>query len=566
MRKIVLVLLFWGVCFLFPGSTLGDDLYQLAISSGQNLQTIEELPIQYFGRVQTETGDFVFISIDPLKKDVLDKLEGPRRKLATASEGKTFYWIYPNPRKSLPDHLLSVVLARDSEGILVNLSREEAERLSAEGFPIRLMVSLPTGIASTAPKSLKEAMGDRVASPKPVIQKMMDQVTESVVYTYTGDLTGEWPVTIGEKPYTISTRNSYRTDEIQKAGQYLIEFYKKLGLEVSVEEFICWDTLQQNIVAQKKGSVFPERIIAITSHYDDMPNSIHAPGADDNASGTVGVMLAAEILSKYDFGRTLRFINFAAEEQGLAGSNHHAWKSYCSGEQLEAVINLDMIAWNTAGSLPDMEIHANTLIPGSLDLADLLQNIIDSYGLGLVSSINKSGSGRGDHASFWGYQFPALMAIESPKDFNPNYHSPKDTLTSFEDLNYYLDMIKAGIAMVAHLGGLVEEGWGVLGGTVTEAETKVPLANVSITIQNPTWGYTFSTTTDGSGRYIQKAVSGDHNLTYKLNGYESITVSGISVSKNETATRDASLLPGDSYSLVYLPLATRSWSPKKVCH
>ena len=193
---------------------------------------------------------------------------------------------------------------------------------------------------------------------------MVYQVTEGVVYTYTGDLTGMWPVTIGGTPYTIATRNSYRTEEIQKAGQYLYEFYNKLGLEVFFEEFNYRDTSQRNIVAQKKGSVFPERIIAITSHYDDNPYSIPAPGADDNASGTVGVMLAAEILSKYDFGCTLRFINFAAEEQGLIGSNHHARKSYCGGEDLEAVINLDMIAWNTAGSLPEMEIHANAIDTG----------------------------------------------------------------------------------------------------------------------------------------------------------------------------------------------------------
>lgn len=229
MRKVVLVLLSLGVCLLFPGSSLGDDLYQLAISSGKDLQTIEELPVQYFGRVQTETEDFVLIYIDPLKTDVLDKLKSPRRKLATASEGKTFYWIYPNPIKSLPEPLLSIELVRDREGILVNISPKEAERLSAEGFSIRLLVSLPTGISSTAPKSLKGIMGDRVGSPKPVIREMMDQVTQSAVYTYTGDLTGEWPVTIGEAPYTISTRNSYRTVEIQKAGQYLYEFYKKTG-------------------------------------------------------------------------------------------------------------------------------------------------------------------------------------------------------------------------------------------------------------------------------------------------------------------------------------------------
>jgi hypothetical protein len=564
MRKIVLILLSLGGCFLIPGYSLGDDLYQLVISSGDDLQTIEKLPIQYFGRVQIDSEDFVLISLDPLKTDFLEKLKYPRRKLATTIEGKTFFWIYPNPGKPLPVSLLSLGLVRDREGILVGISPEEAERWAAEGFSIQLLVSLPI-ISPAVLKPLKRVSRALVDSPKPIIQEMVDQVTEGIVYTYTGNLTGMWPVLIGGTPFTITTRNSYRTEEIQKAGQYLYEFYKNLGLEVSFEEFIYRDTRQRNIVAQKKGNIFPQRIIAITSHYDDNPNSLLAPGADDNASGTVGVMRAAEILSQYEFGSTLRFINFAAEEQGLIGSNVHAKKSYCLGEDLEAVINLDMVAWNTTGSLPEMEIQANPLIPASLDLSNLLRDIITSYGLGLLPSINNSGSGRSDHASFWGYQYPALMAIESSKDFNPNYHSSNDTLASLGNLNYYLEMIKAGIAMVAHLGGLAEEGWGYLTGTVTQLETGEPLPYVLISIHNPVWGYTLSTATDQNGRYYQRVVSGEHSLTYKLNGYDPKTVSKIAVPKNETITQDVSLLPGKFYSLIHLPLVTRDGAPKNGC-
>ncbi|MBI5584333.1 MAG: M28 family peptidase [Deltaproteobacteria bacterium] len=563
MRIIILILVCLGICFLIPGYSLGDDFYQLLVPSADDLQVLEKLPIQYYGRVQNETEDFLLISIDPLKIDSLKKI--PRRKLTTDSAGKTFFWVYPNPKKSLPDPLLSMALARDREGILVDISREEAERLSTEGFSIQLLVPLPISIVTAGPKTLKAVKGGQIALPNPVIHEMMLQVTESNVYTYTGNLTGMWPVTIGESPYTISTRNSYKTDEIQKSGQYLYEFYKKLGLEVSIEEFICWGTLQRNIVAEKKGAVFPERIIALTSHYDDMPNSILAPGADDNASGTVGVMIAAEILSNYDWGRTIRFINFACEEQGLGGSHHHARKSYCIGEDLEAVINMDMIAWNTAGSSPDMDIHVNPMIPASFDLSDLLQDIINGYGLELRPAINKFGSGRGDHASFWNYQFPAIMAIENSNDFNPNYHSSTDTLTNFEDFNYYLEMIKAGIGLVAHLGGLVEEGWGYLGGTVIQAETREPLANVSIATQNPSWGYIFLTTTDEYGRYYQRVVSGSHNVTYKINGYGRETVSDVLVPKNDTLIKDLSLSLGTFYSSIYLPFILEGYSPKTGC-
>ena len=241
-----------------------------------DLQTIEKLPIQYFGRVQTDSEDFVLISIDPLKTDFLDKLIFPRRKLATAIEGQTFFWIYPNPGKPLPASLLSMALVRDREGILVRISPEDAEGWAAEGYSIRLLVSLPILSPSIAPKTLRGVKGEGAVSPKPGIQEMMDQVTEDVVYNYTGDLTGVWPVTIGGTPYTIATRNSYRTEEIQKAGQYLYEFYNKLGLEVSFEEFSYRDTSQRNRRGNA-GSGNPGRVSACREYlFFDLSTLVNA--------------------------------------------------------------------------------------------------------------------------------------------------------------------------------------------------------------------------------------------------------------------------------------------------
>ena len=176
---------------------------------------------------------------------------------------------------------------------------------------------------------------------------MIDQVDPSHVYQLTGDLSGAWPVMIGGGLYTITTRHSLSGEPIQKAAQYLFEYYQNLGLAVSLQDFTYSNSTLSNVVAEKKGSVFPERVFLITSHYDDMPALGLAPGADDNASGTVGVMLAANILSQFDFGCTLRFVNFAAEEQGLYGSSAYTHHAHCERQDQRGVLNLDMIAWNT---------------------------------------------------------------------------------------------------------------------------------------------------------------------------------------------------------------------------
>ena len=74
------------------------------------------------------------------------------------------------------------------------------------------------------------------------------------------------------------------------------------------------------------------------------------PGADDNASGSVATLLAADILSQYQWGCTLRFAFWTGEEQGLLGSYAYAQQAYQSGENILGYLNLDMIAWNTIGS------------------------------------------------------------------------------------------------------------------------------------------------------------------------------------------------------------------------
>ena len=64
------------------------------------------------------------------------------------------------------------------------------------------------------------------------------------------------------------------------------------------------------------------------------------------------VLVAADILSQYRWGCTLRFAFWTGEEQGLLGSAAYAQRSRNQSENIAGVLNLDMIAWNTAGSTP----------------------------------------------------------------------------------------------------------------------------------------------------------------------------------------------------------------------
>jgi hypothetical protein len=220
----------------------------------------------------------------------------------------------------------------------------------------------------------------------PQVQHMLDLVDPEVLRTLIGDLSGEWQVMISGEPYKIKTRTALSGEPNQKAVQYLFEYYDGLGLSVSKDQFSYHGQILSNIVAEKTGTIFPERIYLISSHLDDMPETYLAPGADDNASGTAGVMIAADILNQYEFGCTLRFVNFNAEEFGKIGSLDYAQESRCKGEDLRGVINLDMIAWNSKGTPVDMDLHALPSVPGSDEIAELFQEVVSTYGMNLNPS------------------------------------------------------------------------------------------------------------------------------------------------------------------------------------
>ena len=387
----------------------------------------------------------------------------------------------------------------------------------------------------------------------PTVQLMLDQVDQGEIYSLTGDLSGMGPVTINEQTYTLNTRHALSGEPNKKAGEYLYQYYQALGLDTSYQNFTYQDQLLSNVVAQKTGTVFPERVFMITSHFDDVPITPPAPGADDNASGTVAVMLAASILNQYEFGCTLRFVNFNAEEYGMIGSQDYTQQAYCAGEDIRGVLNLDMIAWNTTDSAPEMDLHALSSIPGSSEMADVFQEVVSAYGLQISPTTADPITTRSDHSSFWRRGYPAILITEDMDDFNPNYHSADDLLENIQDFNYYAEMIKASLGTLAHLGCLVEDGWGTVNGIVTDQTTQLPIPGAAVSLTNPEWGYTFNTRTDQSGNYKFSALQGWHTLTADDFGYR-VDSTEIYVTQNQSLTVNLELMPANE-TATYLPLA-----------
>ncbi|MBN1211300.1 MAG: M28 family peptidase [candidate division Zixibacteria bacterium] len=196
-----------------------------------------------------------------------------------------------------------------------------------------------------------------------------------------------------------------------------------------------WDyspVTSRNVVAVKTGSLYPNRQIVIGGHYDAVPGS---PGADDNGTGTVGVLEIARALKDIETEMTFVFITFDSEESGLLGSEHYADNAAMAGDSILFMLNMDMIAQITNTN------QANLYYGSEQAYSNLWSSLASEY-VGISGHLAGQ-SGRSDHSSFIQNGFDAIFVQEY--DFSAVYHTPSDS-TTYCNFEYMTRMIKASLA------------------------------------------------------------------------------------------------------------------------
>lgn len=514
-----------------------EYLVQVAVRGPADISRLADTELAVFDRLAGVDGEYILLGADAAGLDRLIQANFVYSILDSNPTANTYYVVYPAPNQPAVDWSeYGQVLLDDGQQLLLRKTdaarplaeaKAEINQLTFDPKPL-----MPTVAAPDYPT---------VVDPDPIIQTMMDQVLTQTVYQYDGNLSGEWPVTVGGNPYTIVSRWNYSGEPISKAVDFVGEHLENLGLPVEYHDWHA--TIPPNVIGQITGQSNPDDIYIIGAHLDDRPSSAtYAPGADDNASGSVGVLIAADIFTQFEWDCTLRFILWTGEEEGLLGSKAYALRSYNAGENIMGVLNMDMIAWNTPSSVPGMDLHARSSVPGSVPLAQLFSDVINAYNLDLVPQINTNGSGASDHASFWTYGYPAILTIEDFGDFNPYYHTTNDQL-QYMDLDYFTEMVKASVATFAHMTGcMITGGQGTLTGEVTSSDGGAPIADALVDIwqdNNPV----ATTTTNNSGFYTQTLPAGTYSVTVSASGFYSDTVTAVGIITDTVTVQDFILNP-----------------------
>jgi hypothetical protein len=544
----IAVFVMFGLVSVVAMQPDGPALVRISSPGQADWTAVEAVGVPVYARLTGEGGTYLLAGaalddVEALQKEGLDVT-----LLDPDMRGASYFFVYPGPDQSqLPWNDFGHLLLDDGGRVLLRTSARNAERLVQAGAELQALTLTPKPLRAIA----EESDFPPVTEPNPFVQAMIDQVSSTIIYSYTGDLSGEWPVEVGGSTYTISSRHTSSGTPIQKATQYTYEHLEALGLGVDYHYWSGGGYSGRNVIGELTGQSNPDDIFIISAHIDDMPSVGDAPGADDNASGTVAVMIAADILTQYQWDCTLRFALWTGEEQGLLGSGVYAANAYSAGENIVGVLNLDMIAWDATGG-PDIDLHANqTDIPTSMDLADLFVDVVSVYDLNLVPQIISAGTTRSDHGSFWDYGYTAILGIEdfypNYHDFNPYYHTSNDKL---EHLNkaYYTEFVKASVGTFAHMGCLLTDG--TLTGQVTDVDTGLPIGGATVLAQDQL-AQTFQTSTDGTGFYTFTLETNSYTVTATANGYLSATVTGVNISPGQVTTQHFALEPDGSCVAVY---------------
>jgi hypothetical protein len=245
-----------------------------------------------------------------------------------------------------------------------------------------------------------------------------------------------------------------------------------------------------NVVAVLPGKTMPDTMVIVSGHYDslnlgrqqpgqaagpgaDAPAAIGerpvqsnweanaelpAPGACDDGSGTAATMELARIMSQYEFDKTLVFIAFAGEEEGLVGSTLEAEKMKAEKVDIEAVLNNDIIGTAESGNgrsdSSSVAIYSDEVLDSpAQNLARYFKLIGERYNPSMRINLNfmedRLGRG-GDQTPFRQLGYAAIR-VSTPNEIYANQHHETDTLENMS-VPYTTRVAKINAAVMASLG------------------------------------------------------------------------------------------------------------------
>lgn len=189
--------------------------------------------------------------------------------------------------------------------------------------------------------------------------------------------------------------------------------------------------------------------VVISAHIDTLNSRLSKkPGADDDGSGSATVLETARnlIASNMTFKKPVYFMWYAAEEEGLVGSNRVVHEFKAKNIPVAAVLHFDMTGYEYK-NLPDMWLMKDYV---DSSLVSFLEQLITTYVKRPVH-YSRCGYACSDHASWTQNGYAAGIAAEAAyENTNSAMHSSNDTMDKLS-LEHMTDYAKLASAFAVEL-------------------------------------------------------------------------------------------------------------------
>lgn len=340
-------------------------------------------------------------------------------------------------------------------------------------------------------KVKKQLKGAWVLMPKPAGMRgpdhrkptELDQQVDKLgiagrVYRTDGDLVwtgGVWTdytdETRPKTPLVVITKRDY------ESLTYSLDKGRVVKFEADIENiFTRREFPVSNIIAEIPGTENPDEFVIVGGHFDSW-NGPGSQGASDNGTGTTAALEAARILvaSGAKPKRTIRFILWTGEEQGLFGSTHYANKHKDSLDKIVAVLNEDS-GQNYQAAIAGLPSMMPLLREAAAPLINAFPDM--PFEVREVQRMSRSGS---DHVPFIQRGVPAFFMVKGGDlSYRHVWHTQNDKHTEVPEQN--LKQMATNMAVLAYNLACAEDtlprvlasqttmDWDAIGGAFDEHE------------------------------------------------------------------------------------------------
>jgi hypothetical protein len=270
---------------------------------------------------------------------------------------------------------------------------------------------------------------------------------------FTGTLRADPRILRGHVDYLttrVLPRSADHPENLDRAAEYIAERFRAAGGATSMQRFDARGRGYANVVAHFGPDDPSLPVLVVGAHYDAFSTAQALPGADDNASGTAGLLELARLLGSRKPSTPVTLVAYTTEEPPFFGSEQMGSAIHANSLSAERRPVRGMICLEMIGYFSDDQTWPNRLfallysangdfiaVGGGWNDRKLTRHVKRAIrGAGGIRVASFTGpretSDASDHRNYWSHGWPAVIVTDTAFLRNPNYHTSRDTAETLD--------------------------------------------------------------------------------------------------------------------------------------